>query len=576
MRTSIALGMIAAAMVWCPFAYPQTPEGVRDLTFFLHRLRTIEDLPEIEDSHTAMSSTWDRTGGNADGNDFKRIEGDRNILLDVRGPGCIHRIFTGVLDKAVAGTRIRIILDDAPAPIFDREVSEFFDFQQGPLPYPLVFHKTYPGTLFPFPFAKHCRVELYNPQKKNWGNYWQVTYSIYPRQTKVKTLQWPLNNSEKAELKRVGEAWLFAESHAPPPPATWSVNEKFSIEAGGTAKLNVEGCGVIREMRIAVEPRSPELLRAIRLRITWDDGSQPSVDVPLGYFFGHGDYDKNDKNAYFNSLLLGANDKEAYSRFPMPFQKKARFEFHNRGDKKVESLAVRFDVRKLPALPKNWGAFHATWTQEYVHEPFRSQMRRFPPFNVPVHVALERNEGPGKYVGVLLCLHWPHADWWGEGDWMIWSDEHGWPPSYHGTGSEEYFNSGWCRFDRKAVSGVVRQEPGNVAVYSFHLNDAFQFRNNIRVAEEVWVEPHKYALWASTAYWYALVPQDARSRQDILPQLAELKAFLPPQLARRITESAKQHNRTLDDEVQSVLESYFSGSGKTGARSQSKGERGTD
>ena len=153
-------------------------------------------------------------------------------------------------------------------------------------------------------------------------------------------------------------------------------------------------------------------------------------------------------------------------------------------------------------------------------------MRRFPPFNVPVHVALERSEGPGKYVGVLLCLHWPHSDWWGEGDWMIWTDEKGWPPSYHGTGSEEYFNSGWCRFDRKAVSGVVRQEPGNVAVYSFHLNDAFQFRNNIRVAEEVWVEPHKYALWASTAYWYALVPQEARSRQDILPQLVEVKAFL--------------------------------------------------
>jgi hypothetical protein len=143
---------------------------------------------------------------------------------------------------------------------------------------------------------------------------------------------------------------------------------------------------------------------------------------------------------------------------------------------------------------------------------------------------------------------------------MIWTDENGWPPSYHGTGSEEYFNSGWCRFDRKAVSGVVRQEPGNVAVYSFHLNDAFQFRNNIRVAEEVWVEPHKYALWASTAYWYALVPQEARSRQDILPQLAEVKAFLQPKLVQRITESAKQNNRTVEDEVRSALETYFSGS----------------
>jgi hypothetical protein len=568
------MGVIAVLMLCCPFGYAQASEGCRDLTFFLRRLRTVEHLPEIEDSHTAMSSTWDRTGGNADGADFKRIEGDRNILLDVNGPGCIHRIFTGTLGKAVAGTRIRIILDDSPLPIFDREVNEFFDFQQGPLPYPLVFHKTYPGTLFPFPFAKHCRVELCNPQKNNWGNYWQVTYSIYPRETKVKTLQWPLNNHEKAELESVCAAWLSAESHAPPSPVSWNINEKLSIESGGTAKLDVEGCGVIREMRIAVEPRSPELLRDIRLCITWDDGSKPSVDVPLGYFFGQGDYDKKDKNAYFNSLLLGANEKEAYSRFPMPLQRKARFEFHNRGHKKVESLAVRLDIQKLPALPKNWGKFHATWTQEYIHGPFRDTMRRFPPFNVPVHVALERNEGPGKYVGVLLCLHWPHADWWGEGDWMIWTDENSWPPSYHGTGSEEYFNSGWCQFDRKAVSGVVRPGPDHVAVYSFHLNDAFHFRNNIRVAEEVWVEPHKYALWASTAYWYALIPQEARSRQDILPQLTEVKAFLHPELVQRITESAARNNRAVEDEVRNALETYFRGSDKADARSQNKGKRG--
>ena len=42
------------------------------------------------------------------------------------------------------------------------------------------------------------------------------------------------------------------------------------------------------------------------------------------------------------------------------------------------------------------------------------------------------------------------------------SDENSWPPSYHGTGSEEYFNSGWCQFDRKAVSGFVKVHPGDV------------------------------------------------------------------------------------------------------------------
>jgi len=40
----------------------------------------MDALPELEDSHAALSSTWDRTGGNGDDADFQRIEADgRNI-----------------------------------------------------------------------------------------------------------------------------------------------------------------------------------------------------------------------------------------------------------------------------------------------------------------------------------------------------------------------------------------------------------------------------------------------------------------------------------------------------------------
>ncbi|UCD30337.1 MAG: DUF2961 domain-containing protein, partial [Planctomycetota bacterium] len=116
---------------------------------------------------------------------------------------------------------------------------------------------------------------------------------------------------------------------------------------------------------------------------------------------------------------------------------------------------------------------------------------------------------------VYLQVHWNSNNWWGEGDWLIWTDENDWPPSYHGTGSEEYFNSGWGNFDRKAISGYIKMRPGDVCVYSFHLNDAFQFRKNIRVAEETWVK--EQPVWGSTAYWYALPAQPANSRQDFEP-----------------------------------------------------------
>ena len=102
----------------------------RNLEYFLHQLRTVEHLPVLENSHTAMASTYDRQGDNRDDNDFKNIIGRRNILLDVNGPGCIHRIFTGVVGKEIAGTNIQIFLDDSPNAVFDMPVYQVLRLQK--------------------------------------------------------------------------------------------------------------------------------------------------------------------------------------------------------------------------------------------------------------------------------------------------------------------------------------------------------------------------------------------------------------------------------------------------------------
>ena len=117
----------------------------------------------------------------------------------------------------------------------------------------------------------------------------------------------------------------------------------------------------------------------------------------------------------------------------------------------------------------------------------------------------------------MLHVAWPYPYWWGEGDWLIWSDESEFPPRYHGTGTEEYYNSGWCWFDKKAISGYITQKPANVYVYSFHMNDNFQFQNNLKVAVEVWWHKDIFrSIYGSTAFWYAYPAQDANSRKTIL------------------------------------------------------------
>ncbi|MGB6042497.1 MAG: sulfatase-like hydrolase/transferase, partial [Pirellulales bacterium] len=186
-------------LVLCGFGQPTAAgptEPVRDVSYFLRRLRSVDHMPELEQSHTATSSTWDRSGGNEDGFDFKRITKDgRNVLLDVDGPGCIHRIFACNLDHATkrrftqneADTRIQIFLDGNSKAVIDLTLPEFFNARNGPFPYPLIFWKTYPGCLAPIPFAKHCRVQLVNPRygkpgwiNHHWAGWWQITYTTYP------------------------------------------------------------------------------------------------------------------------------------------------------------------------------------------------------------------------------------------------------------------------------------------------------------------------------------------------------------------------------------------------------------
>ncbi|MBN1911196.1 MAG: DUF2961 domain-containing protein [Pirellulales bacterium] len=513
---------------------------VRDLAWFLKRMRTVDHLPELEDSHTAMSSTWDRAGGNADANDFKQITEDgRNILLDVDGPGCIHRMFLGHLGPNQKGTRFQVFLDGAKTPTIDMPLIEFFAEHDGPLPYPIVFDKTYPGTLFPVPFAKHCRVQLVNPnvgkldKKKHpflspWSTYWQIVYTRYQQNNiHVESLRWPLRESDKRELDKTCQAWLAAESKPTGPAEPPKVDDKFSLRPGEKIEFPLKDKGVIRQLRLAVEPDTAEALLGLRLQITFDGAKLPGVDAPVGRFFGHA-YSSASKGkpspgvlltrrppaplpakvpetvypADFHSLLLGADADGATARFPMPFADGALIRLENQSNRPIEKVRLGLWVDQLDSIPANWGRFQATWREAPAATPATP---KFGPRNVPGHIVLERN-GRGKYVGVMLHVDWPSKRWWGEGDWLIWTDEHDWPPSYHGTGSEEYFNSGWCIFDRKAVSGFVTARPGNVAVYSFHLNDAFQFRRYIRVVEEQM--GHRSVLathprWGSVAYWYS-------------------------------------------------------------------------
>ena len=139
------------------------------------------------------------------------------------------------------------------------------------------------------------------------------------------------------------------------------------------------------------------------------------------------------------------------------------------------------------------------------------------------YVILE-TEGKGHYVGCNLAVRHFHDMWWGEGDDMIFIDDDTWPPSVHGTGSEDYFGNAWG-MQRTAfpMNGSIINEkdvPGFQHSYRFHITDPVRFEKRIKVTMEHGHANHLADDWASTAYWYQTLPS---------PQfaIAQLKERLP-------------------------------------------------
>ena len=88
-------------------------------------------------------------------------------------------------------------------------------------------------------------------------------------------------------------------------------------------------------------------LKALVLRMYWDEETTPSVESPLGDFFGLG---LGDYVIYESAPLNVAPNRALNSFFPMPFQKHARITVTNEGSKPVGSFYFNIDYRAYPRL----------------------------------------------------------------------------------------------------------------------------------------------------------------------------------------------------------------------------------
>ena len=301
---------------------------------------------------------------------------------------------------------------------------------------------------------------------------------------------------------------------------------------------NIAGAGCVRHiwMTMASLPEEPDELRQTVLRIYWDGAAHPSVEVPLGDFFGIGFSLR--RNFVSLPLQMSPQDGKGFNCwFPMPFSDGARFELENQGERQ-RLFFFYIDYKEYATIDADLGRFHAWWNrtnptagtareQGYTRKDYGLDDQRPVGAGLGIHGPWQqpnltgaRNyvildvQGNGHYVGCNLNIDVFERqvnDWYGEGDDMIFIDGEPWPPRLHGTGTEDYFNAAFCPkqeysapYHGITVYSGTEAWPwgGKNSMYRFHIEDPIRFETSIRATIEA---GHNNALandYSSTAYWY--------------------------------------------------------------------------
>ncbi len=467
-----------------------------DLVAQLTDLERLAVLPSPGET-CAQWSSWDRTSqydaatgkyvawdANGDGTGFIRKEGEKMVLAEMNGPGCIRRIWSARPESG----HVYIYLDGATEPTVDLAFQDYFSGKAAPFDRPALCYEASKGwnNFVPIPYQKSCKIVA----DTGWGMYFHFTYSTFPEGTQVETFKRTLTPGQNAALDKAN----MTLSH--PGNREMDLKSLNIVAAPGveTKVATLEGPSAITGLRVHLDlPKSPDdraILRELALRITWDGETQPSVWAPLGDFFGTAP----GANAY-SSLPLGlGKDGWWYSYWYMPY-KSATITLENAG---TESRNVQFTVESSPlSVPiEKLGRFHAKWHRDAFlpSEPERA-----------IDWTLLQTQGRGRFCGVMLHVWNPRGGWWGEGDEKFFVDGEKFPSTF-GTGSEDYFGYAWCNPDlfTRAFHNqtICENNKGHVSVNRWQIVDNIPFQQSFEGAIEKYFPNSSSARYASTVYWY--------------------------------------------------------------------------
>ena len=287
--------------------------------------------------------------------------------------------------------------------------------------------------------------------------------------------------------------------------------DAIPVEPGQTATLlDITGAGVITHIWFTIASQDPMHLKNLVLRAWWDGESSPSVEVPIGDFFGLG---LGEYFVYQSALLAVAPIKALNAYFQMPFASAARITVTNEGNAPTRSLYFAIDYIEFDRLPADVGRFHAQYRQAAPCKGVVSDGKNLKGENN--YVFMEAT-GKGHFVGVTQAVLQNENGWFGEGDDMIFIDGDA-MPTINGTGTEDYYNGAWD-FGGQPFANLHQGAPyivdperigGRYCLYRWHVESPIAFEKSIRVTIEHGHADDRSDDFYSVAYWYQTEPHAA-------------------------------------------------------------------
>lgn len=346
---------------------------------------------------------------------------------------------------------------------------------------------------------------------------------------------WAQSPSWQPDLTRQQDYVAHRASSSDPNGANYDFR---TVAPGETfTVLNTDGPGTISHIWFTIADAESYHLKRIVLRMYWDNETNPSVETPVGDFFGLG---LGFYHSWRSEMLSVGSNKSLNCFFPMPFAHHARITVTNEGQKPIIALYYNIDYRTYThPLPPGTLYFHAEyrqaqpnhgWTDDWNSNAEPKIKDKANLYGRGNYVWMEA-KGHGQFVGVTMSVLQNQDGWWGEGDDMFFIDGAK-APSIAGTGSEDYFLGAWD-FGGEPFSYALYGAPivgpelagSRSSVYRFHLDQPIPFTKSFKATIEHGNANARSDNFYSVAYWYQAEPHEPFSQ---LPPVEQRLPLLEP------------------------------------------------